>query len=214
MILCLPAGCLLQDFASFSWQLSLCDGSRTGMANPPSPLPPSARVGPGRTPGTGSGAGGEHAGAGKLPPDPQPWAKERRSCPGREEQLALLSGVVQGPRACRIPADLGVGETGGCWDIGAEAGAEQRVERLSSSNRLFSFQEAFLRAQLVYAPFYRQCSRLARAVGDAKETKSTTGEFQGGWNLGLMRLSCNVPPGHGAVQPALGDPAWAGGWAG
>ena len=21
-------------------------------------------------------------------------------------------------------------------------------------------------------------------------------------------------PGHGAVQPALGDPAWAGGWAG
>jgi len=22
------------------------------------------------------------------------------------------------------------------------------------------------------------------------------------------------PPGHGAVQPALGDPAWAGGWAG
>ena len=23
-----------------------------------------------------------------------------------------------------------------------------------------------------------------------------------------------APPGHGAVQPALGDPAWAGGWAG
>ena len=22
------------------------------------------------------------------------------------------------------------------------------------------------------------------------------------------------PPGRGAVQPALGDPAWAGGWAG
>ena len=22
------------------------------------------------------------------------------------------------------------------------------------------------------------------------------------------------PPGHGAVPPALGDPAWAGGWAG
>ena len=23
-----------------------------------------------------------------------------------------------------------------------------------------------------------------------------------------------APPGHGALQPALGDPAWAGGWAG
>ena len=23
-----------------------------------------------------------------------------------------------------------------------------------------------------------------------------------------------APPGRGAVQPALGDPAWAGGWAG
>ena len=39
----------------------------------------------------------------------------------------------------------------------------------------------------------------------------------------LMHLSCcgvsfsgDIPdlPGHGAVQPALGDPAWAGGWTG
>jgi len=36
---------------------------------------------------------------------------------------------------------------------------------------------------------------------------------QGGWGVSF---SGDIPdlPGRGAVQPALGDPAWAGGWAG
>ena len=33
------------------------------------------------------------------------------------------------------------------------------------------------------------------------------------WRL-LLSGDIQDPPGQGAVQPALGDPAWAGGWTG
>ena len=36
---------------------------------------------------------------------------------------------------------------------------------------------------------------------------------QGGWGVSFSG-DIPAPPGRGAVQPALGDPAWAGGWAG
>ena len=36
---------------------------------------------------------------------------------------------------------------------------------------------------------------------------------QGGCGVSFSE-DTQAPPGRGAVQPALGDPAWAGGWAG
>lgn len=58
------------------------------------------------------------------------WMQEVRKSP---------SGLA---RACQILGDFsclrGVRGTRGCWGIGVESGAEQRVGRLSSSRGFFS----------------------------------------------------------------------------
>ena len=38
--------------------------------------------------------------------------------------------------------------------------------------------------------------------------------MRSGNGIGLSKFHKGYPPGQGPLQPAVGDPAWAGGWAG